>query len=61
LAIFVHGFAKNVVENIREDELTALKRLASSMLAYGQREIEDAVASGTLTEVECNGKNKAVS
>ncbi|MGH9599863.1 MAG: type II toxin-antitoxin system RelE/ParE family toxin [Terracidiphilus sp.] len=31
LAIFVHGFAKNEVENIRADELAALKKLAAEM------------------------------
>lgn len=60
-AIFVHGFAKNELENIRPDELTALKKLASTMLAYRIEEIEMAVASGTLTEVKCDGKSEAVS
>ena len=31
---FVRGFAKNERDNIREDELTALKALAASMLSY---------------------------
>lgn len=61
LAIFVHGFAKNDVENIRPDELVALKKLASEMLAYREAALEKVVASGTLTEVKCNGKSQAVS
>jgi hypothetical protein len=60
-AIFVHGFAKNEVENIRSDELIALKKLAGVMLAYRKEEIEMAIASGTLMEVECDGKSEAVS
>src|SRR5713101_7929729 len=33
-AIFVYGFAKNERDNIEEDELLALKKLASELLAY---------------------------
>ena len=55
LAIFIHGFAKNDVENIRPDELAALKKLASEMLAYRGEALEKAVASGTLMEVKCDG------
>jgi hypothetical protein len=61
LAIFVHGFPKNEVENIRPDELVALKKLASSMLVYCEDAIDRAVAKGTLVEVKCDGNNEAVS
>lgn len=61
LAIFVHGFAKNEVENIRPDELIALKKLATEMFAYGAKDFERATASGALVEVRCDGKSKAVS
>lgn len=60
-AVFVHGFAKNEMDNIRPDELTALKKLAFSMLAYSEEAIEKAVASGTLMEVKCDENNQAVS
>ena len=60
LAVFVHGFAKNEVENIRPDELAALKKLASEMLAYSPQDLEAAAASGTLMEVKCNGKSETV-
>ncbi len=33
-ALFVHGFAKNEQDNIRDDELAALKLLAAEILAY---------------------------
>jgi hypothetical protein len=61
LAVFVHGFAKSEVENIRPDELSALKKLASEILAYRQDVFEQAVQSGTLMEVKCDGKREAVS
>jgi hypothetical protein len=55
LAIFVHGFAKSDVENIGPDELSALKKLASEMLAYGVDALAKATASGTLMELHCDG------
>jgi hypothetical protein len=61
LAIFVYGFAKSQIENIRPDELSAVKKLAFEMLAYRDEEFETIVASGTLTEVKCDGNRKAVS
>ncbi len=52
-AFFVHGFAKSERPNITPDELAALKELAAVMLAYDERALATAVASGTLTEVIC--------
>src|SRR5438270_9418047 len=52
-AIFVYGFAKNERDNIESDELIALKKLASELLAYDDRAIEKALASGALLEVNC--------
>ena len=54
-AFFVHGFAKNDQDNVGPDELVALKKLAGLMLAYKTAELEDAVKSGSLIEVKCNG------
>lgn len=53
-AFFVHGFAKNEQANIAQDELAALKDLASEMLAYDEDAIRKAVASGPLIEVTCH-------
>ena len=61
LAVFVHGFAKSELENIRPDELSALKKLASEMLAYRGDALDKAAASGTLMEVKCDGKSETVS
>ena len=51
-AFFVHGFAKNEKANIGKDELAALKKLASELLAYDDKALARAVASGTLAEVK---------
>ena len=56
LAVFVHGFAKNERDNIRHDELSALRKLASELLAYDDNTLTRLVASGTLTEVICDGQ-----
>ncbi len=61
LAFFVHGFAKNDRDNIEDNELAALKLLASQMLSYDDRAIAKAVESGTLIEVAGDEKDKAVS
>ena len=53
-AFFVHGFAKNEQDNIRDDELAAFKLLAAEMLAYDDAALVKAIANGTLTEVVCN-------
>jgi hypothetical protein len=52
-AVFVHGFAKSERANISQDELAALKELASEMLVYEGAQITKAVESGTLIEVTC--------
>jgi hypothetical protein len=53
-AFFVHGFAKNEQDNIRDDELAAFKMLAAELMAYDDAAIATAIANGTLTEVMCN-------
>ena len=53
-AFFVHGFAKNEQDNIRDDELAAFKLLATEMLAYSDEALAKAIGNGTLTEVMCN-------
>lgn len=61
LAFFVHGFAKKDQGNIEDDELAALKLLASQMLSYDDQAIAKAIESGTLIEVTPHEKDKAVS
>jgi hypothetical protein len=56
LAFFVHGFAKNEQDNIDDDELVALKKLAAAMLDYDDAKLQLALENKTLTEVICNEK-----
>jgi hypothetical protein len=53
-AVFVHGFAKNERDNIRDDELAALKKLAGELLNYDDAALARALAAGTLMEVKCD-------
>lgn len=53
-AFFVHGFAKNEQDNIRDDELAAFKMLAAELMAYDDDALARAVANGALMEVMCN-------
>ncbi len=58
-AVFVHGFAKNECDNIRDDELAAFKMLALKMLGYDDEALTAAIAAGILVEVI--GDEKAIS
>jgi hypothetical protein len=51
-AFFVHGFAKNEKDNIGRNELAALRKLAAELLAYDDKAISRAIASGVLLEVK---------
>jgi hypothetical protein len=53
-AFFVHGFAKNEKDNIDDDELAALRKLAAAMLAYDDAALSQALANKTLIEVRCH-------
>lgn len=55
-AFFVRGFAKNELDNIRDDELAALKILAATVLAYDDAALALALAEGILTEVAGDGE-----
>ena len=55
-AVFVHGFAKNEKDNIAQDELVALRKLAAELLTYDEKTIARVVASGVLVEVKCDEK-----
>lgn len=54
-AFFVHGFAKNEQDNIRDDELAAFKMLAAEMMVYDDEALARAVANGALMEVTFHG------
>lgn len=51
-AVFAYGFAKSDRGNIRDDELAALRELATELLGYDDEELARAVAASALIEVE---------
>ena len=56
LSFFVHGFAKNRQDNIQTDELRSFRLLADEMLGLKQAGLDEAMANGILTKVDCNGQ-----
>lgn len=55
LAFFVHGFAKSDRENLRRDEVRALRGLANEMFGLDEPGLEAMLANGTISEVNCDG------
>ena len=55
-AFFVHGFAKSDRENLRRNELRALRSLAEGMLGLDGAGLETMLANGTISEVNCDGQ-----
>lgn len=51
-AFFVYGFAKNKKPNISDKELKALKKLASELLSYTDKDLVKAVKNGVFKEVQ---------
>lgn len=51
-AVFVYGFEKKNIGNIKRNELEAFKELADVVLGYSDGEIAKRVADGALIEVE---------
>ena len=54
-AYFIYGFAKNVRENIKDNELKGLKTYAGILLNYSDKELNQAVKTGALIEVINDG------
>ena len=54
MAFFVYGFNKNQRSNISHLELAALKKLADELFSYKSGQLDLALASGTLIEIESN-------
>jgi hypothetical protein len=53
---FVYGFAKNERADIDDEEETALKKLAETLLKMPPASLPKAENAGELTEVICNGE-----
>ena len=54
-SFFVHGFAKNDRDNLRPEELRALRALANEMLGMDDSGLEAMLANGMIGEVTCDG------
>jgi len=50
-AVYLHGFSKKSKANISDNELKSLKVLASILLNMDKRELQIAISSGVLVEV----------
>jgi len=50
-AFFMYGFAKNHRDNINDNELKALKRLANELFKYNDNEIDQAIKAKEIIEV----------
>ena len=50
-AFFVYGFAKNKKANINSKELKALKKLATQLLLYSDKDLAKALENGVFKEV----------
>jgi hypothetical protein len=48
---FMYGFAKNQRDNIEENELKALKRLAKELLSYDDSDLETLIKADEIIEV----------
>lgn len=51
-AVFAYGFAKSDRGNIRDDELAALRELATELLGYDDEDLARALEASALIEVE---------
>jgi hypothetical protein len=51
-AVFLFGFAKNERENIEQDELAFLRRIAENWLAADSEAIQKEIEIGNLQEVK---------
>lgn len=54
-AVFVDGFAKSSQDNIDNDDLERLRKLATEFLSYSAEQVGKLVKDGAWIEVECNG------
>ena len=55
VAFFVHGFAKSDRQNLRRTELRAVRALAGELLGLDEAGLDAMLASGTISEVKCDG------
>jgi len=51
-AVFLYGFAKNEQDNISKTDLAMFKKLGKDLLLLNQQELETAIKSNALQEIE---------
>ncbi len=52
IAIFLYGFAKNERENIDDEELISLKKVAAAWFKVSDKELNRSLSNGLLQEVD---------
>ncbi len=50
--VFMFGFAKNERDNIDDDELKLIKRLAATLLSLSDNDVRKALTAGELLEIK---------
>lgn len=50
--VFMFGFAKNERDNIDDDELKLMKRLAATLLSLNENDLRKALTDGELLEIK---------
>lgn len=55
-AIFIYGFAKSDRDNVTDNDLAALRRLASEFLFYRAAQVDALLRNAAWTEVICHGE-----
>ncbi len=55
-AVFLHGFAKNVQDNLDDAEIKALKAAATAFFQLDDATINKALKDGKWMEVDCDGE-----
>jgi len=50
--VFMFGFAKNERDNIDDDELKLIKRLAATLLSLSESDVHKALTDGELLEIK---------
>lgn len=53
-AFFMYGFAKNEQDNISDNDLISLKKLAKTLFNYSDQELNTAIQQKLFIEVTCN-------
>jgi hypothetical protein len=57
-AVFVYGFEKKSLANIKADELDAFRELADVILGYSEAEMAQRTSDGALIEIEPPRENR---